>query len=182
MLGEKLTEVRKSKGLKREDLARKLKTSYETIRRWEKNIVDIPVTKFNKICEILDIPPSILLGEEPTTIEYPFEVITSKKKIDIKEIMPTGTNYILVNVKDEGVKCLGIINGDQAIVDTNDKQPHNGSIYALSLGNGVILRKTKQSRNEIIIVSCDFKNCEISIYHKSEVDIIGKVVRIVRKL
>lgn len=179
--GKALKEIREKRGLTQTQLGKKLGVRYNTVCGWETGVHKIPTNRLDEICEILDIPPSYLLDEEPTTIEYPYEVITSKKKVNIKEIMPAGANYILMDVKDEGMKCLGISNKDQAIIDTNDKQPYNGSIYALSLGNGIILRKAKQLKNEIIIVSCGIKDCNISVYHKSEVNIIGKVIRIVRK-
>lgn len=182
MFGKKLAEIRKSRGLKREDLAKKLNTTYETIRRWEKNKVEIPMPKLDKICQLLNIPLSYLLGEEPITIEYPFEILTSKKKIDIKEFMPTGANYILSEVKDNGMKCMQIEEGDLAIIDTDNKQVNDNSIYAIALEKEILLRKAKSYKNEIVIVSCNSTQCGIYIYHKSEINIIGKVIRIIRKL
>lgn len=182
MLGKKLTEIRKSKNIKRKDLARKLKTSYETVRRWEKDLAEIPIHKLDKICGVLNIPPSYLLGEESTTIEYPINSTNSKKKIKANKILPTGSNYVLVKVKDAGMNYKGIEAGDLAIIDINDTQIDGNSIFALSLDNRILLRRAKKLKNEIIVISYGFQDCDISIYHKSEVNIIGKVVRIIRKL
>lgn len=180
--GEILKDVRKKLGLTQTQLGEKLGVRYSTVCGWETGAHKIPTTRFDEICEILDIPPSYLLDEEPTTIEYPIEIITSKKKINVKEIMPAGANYLLANIKDNGMGCMGLTIGTQTIIDTDDKDIDNDSIYAISLGNNILFRKIKKFKNEIVIVSCSFKECNISIYHKSEVDIVGKVVRIIRKL
>lgn len=180
--GEVLKEVRKRKKLTQTQFGELLGVRYNTICGWETGTHKIPTNRLNEICKILDIPPSYLLGEESVTIEYPFELLTSKKKIDIKEFMPAGANYILAVVKDSGMKCMQIEKGDLAIIDIDDKQINDNSIYAVALEKEILLRKAKSYKNEIVIVSCNLTQCGIYIYHKSEVDIIGKVIRIIRKL
>lgn len=182
MFGEKLMEIRKSRGIKRKDLAEKLHTSYETIRRWEKDMAEIPIHKLDKVCEILNILPSVLLGEETITIEYPLGYLTSKKKVNITDFMPAGANYILAEVKNEQMKFLQMEIGDLVIIDTDNKEIKSDSIYAVMIEDDLIFCKLKEFRNEVIIILCTWHVPEIQIYHKSEIEIVGKVIRIIKKL
>lgn len=180
--GEILKEIRKKIGLTQTQLGEKLGVRYNTICGWETGTHKIPTNHLDKICKILNIPPSYLLDEKPTTLEYPIGNITNGKKIDIKEIIPAGTNYLIVKAEDNGLQCLDIEKDDFAIIDTNNKNPNGNSIFAIKLDEKILLRKIKKYKNEIVVVSCNLSECGIYIYHKTEVEIIGEIVRIIRKL
>jgi transcriptional regulator with XRE-family HTH domain len=79
--GEVLKEIRKRKDLTQTQLGKMLGVRYNTISGWETGEHKIPTNRLNEICNILNIPPSYLLGEEPVAIEYPYGFLTSKMKL-----------------------------------------------------------------------------------------------------
>ena len=63
MISNKLHELRKSKGLSLEDLARELGTSRQTIHRYERGTIsNIPPEKVERLAKVLDTTPASLMG------------------------------------------------------------------------------------------------------------------------
>jgi len=63
--GDRIRELRESKGLTQEELAKLLNTKRQTISKYEKGIVtNIPSDRLEEIAEILDSSPEYILGWE----------------------------------------------------------------------------------------------------------------------
>lgn len=62
-IGERIKEIRKSKKISVETLAKELGVSKTTIYRYEDSTIEkIPVVVFDKLCALLDVTPSQLMG------------------------------------------------------------------------------------------------------------------------
>lgn len=62
-IGERIKEIRKSKKISVETLAKELGVSKTTIYRYEDSTIEkIPVGVFDKLCVLLDVTPSQLMG------------------------------------------------------------------------------------------------------------------------
>jgi transcriptional regulator with XRE-family HTH domain len=62
-IGERIKEIRKSKKISVEALAKELGVSKTTIYRYEDSTIEkIPVVVFDKLCTLLDVTPSQLMG------------------------------------------------------------------------------------------------------------------------
>lgn len=62
-IGERIKEIRKSKKISVETLAKELGVSKTTIYRYEDSTIEkIPVVVFDKLCMLLDVTPSQLMG------------------------------------------------------------------------------------------------------------------------
>lgn len=65
-LGQRLREKRKEKKISAEYLAKELGVSVSTIYRYEdSSIVKIPVSTFEKMCDILGTTPAEMMGNAP---------------------------------------------------------------------------------------------------------------------
>ena len=95
-IGAKIKEKRKSLSLTQYDLAKKVGLTESSISRYESGkIATMPTSTINKICSVLNIEPSELLGLTPdTSFEY-----------DLKEILSSAYDLPL-EVKNELLELL----------------------------------------------------------------------------
>lgn len=63
--GEKLKTVRTKAGLKQSDLAKKLKTTANTVSNWETNVCKPDLDMLSSICRTLQVSPAYFLGSVP---------------------------------------------------------------------------------------------------------------------
>lgn len=63
-LGEKLFELRKSKNLTQDDVAEKLEVTRQTISKWETNQSTPDFDKIVPLCNLYEITPNELLGQD----------------------------------------------------------------------------------------------------------------------
>lgn len=70
--GERLRRLRKEKGITQEAMAKALKTTKQTISKYEKGIVtNIPSDRIEAMCELLETTPEYILGWEQRVDEDP---------------------------------------------------------------------------------------------------------------
>lgn len=75
-LGKRLKAKRKEKNISAEYLAKELGISVSTVYRYEdSSILKIPVSTFEKMCDILGTTPAQMMGNVP------------EKTVDIKAVM-----------------------------------------------------------------------------------------------
>ena len=68
-IGEQIKKIRKSKKISVDHIAKELGVSKTTVYRYEDSSIEkIPVNHFNKLCEILSVTPSVLMGNEPSDV------------------------------------------------------------------------------------------------------------------
>ncbi len=69
-IGERIKRIRKERRIPVELLADKLGVSVSTIYRYENSSIEkIPVNVFDKLCELLETTPAVLLGNEADSAE-----------------------------------------------------------------------------------------------------------------
>ena len=100
MFGEKLTQLRKAKGLSQGDLAGKLNVVRQTVSKWEKGFSVPDAGMLLRIAEVLDAPVDELLNE---TINFAGEKETMKYDVIIIGAGPGGifAAYELMQHKPE---------------------------------------------------------------------------------
>jgi len=196
-IGERIRIARKLKGLTLKEMGEKLNVHWSTVQGWEKG-KGIPSTKINKICKVLEILPSRLFEDKSETIQYSYlseisagtPIFASeniKRIINIKEILPKDPNLLLLKVIGDSMIGEGIYPGDYVLIEPSINNINEKGIYAVAIfSHGcehaeALLKKIRKTDNKIILCSCNFKYYP-EIYHQSEIQIIGKVVRVIRKL
>ena len=71
-IGERIKEIRKSKKISVDYLAKELGVSKTTIYRYEDSTIEkIPVKIFDRLCVLLDVTPAELMGNAPSVTERP---------------------------------------------------------------------------------------------------------------
>jgi len=197
-IGKKLRKFRKNKGWTLKKMSEKLGLHWTTIQAWEKGKYGIPSTKVDKVCKVLGISPSLLFEEKPDKITYPYvegifsgtAVLASKnisKNINIKEILPTGADFMLIKVESDSMKNAGILKGDWVVVDISIVDPHIKNIYVVAIfydkeiKGELTLKKIEKVGSTVILIPSNAEY-DIQVYHKSEVQVVGKVVRVLRAL
>lgn len=197
-IGKKLRKFRKNKGWTLKNMAGKLGLHWTTIQAWEKGKYGIPSTKVDKVCKVLGIFPSLLFEEKPDKIAYPFVegifpdtvALAHKnisKNININEILPSGADFLIIKVESDSMKNAGILKGDWILVDASIVDPHIKNIYAIAIfyekenKGEITLKKIEKVGSTVILIPSNIEY-DIQVYHKSEIKIIGKVVRVIRAL
>ena len=71
-IGEKIKEIRTTKKIPVEYLAKQLGVSKTTLYRYENSSIEkIPVRIFDQLCVLLGVTPAELMGNHPTNSEQP---------------------------------------------------------------------------------------------------------------
>jgi len=196
-IGQRLKIIRKDRGLSQKELGRLIRREGSEISRWETGKHGIPSTIMGKLCEILKINPNKLYEEQPI-IEYPFVTKIAagspifseenkKRMVNINELFPHSPDLLLLKAKGDCMEHEGIISGDWVLVKTNIEKLDSKSIYAIAVFScglekvEVTLKKVKKVGNQIVLIPAN-RGYEIEVYHQSDIQIVGKVVRIIRKL
>jgi len=197
-VGKKLRKFRKNRGWTLKEMGNKLGLHWTTIQAWEKGKYGIPSTKVGRVCKLLEISPSLLFEEKPDKIFYPFlegvEPNTAilapeniSKNINIKDILPTGADFALLKVESDSMKNAGILKGDWAVIDTSIADLHIKNVYAIAIFHNrgkkgeITLKKMEKVGSTVILIPSNTEY-DIQVYHKSEIKILGKVVRVLRTL
>jgi SOS-response transcriptional repressor LexA len=85
------------------------------------------------------------------------------------------------------MKNAGILKGDWVIVDTSISDFHIKNIYAVAIFHNkenkgeISLKKIEKVGSTIILIPSNVEY-NIQVYHKSEVEVLGKVIRVIRTL
>jgi transcriptional regulator with XRE-family HTH domain len=81
--GERIKELRKKKNLTQEQLARMLKTTKQTIYKYETNVVtNIPIEKVKRMSEIFGASVQYIMCADNDPKEYSFEWHSRGQRFD----------------------------------------------------------------------------------------------------
>lgn len=100
-IGRRIYEIRVRRGLTQEQLGVLIGESKQTIYKYEHGIVtNIPITKVEKLAEVLGCPPTVLAGWDDSATE---EQIADKKHEMIAELAdrlsPNAQNMVIAQLK-----------------------------------------------------------------------------------
>ncbi|MEJ2568454.1 MAG: helix-turn-helix domain-containing protein [candidate division WOR-3 bacterium] len=170
-VGKKLRKFRKNRGWTLKEMGNKLGLHWTTIQAWEKGKYGIPSTKVVRVCKLLDISPSLLFEEKPDKIFYPF----------LEGLEPNTSILSPENIsKNINLK-------DWVVIDTSIVDLHIKNVYAIAVFHNrgkkgeITLKKIEKVGSTVILIPSNTEY-DIQVYHKSEIQILGKVVRVLRTL
>ena len=94
-LGKRLKAKRKEKNISAEYLAKELGISVSTVYRYEdSSILKIPVSTFEKMCDILGTTPAQMMGNVPgKTVDLPVNFDNPKDAMEFLLKLPTVAAY-----------------------------------------------------------------------------------------
>lgn len=87
VIKDNLRRIRLARGMQQSDLADKLGVSEKTISNWECGVRDPSTANVFRLAEILDVPPSDLIGHINSNIDSTYSIIMQDDSMS-PEIMP----------------------------------------------------------------------------------------------
>ena len=88
-IGERIKKIRKQKKLTLEELGEKIGLKKSTISRYEKNDINIPSDKLEKIAHALNVSPQYLLGFEEVQNDIDTSMLSDSQLKELDLILST---------------------------------------------------------------------------------------------
>ena len=169
--GERLRKIRLERGLTQSELAERLKTTKQTIFKYETGIVsNIPLNRVEDLAAALNVDPAWLMGwDESANLPDGILQMPSVRKIPLIGTIACGTP-ILANENYEGevempeniradfaLRCRGdsminarIYNGDIVYI-RQQPEVENGEIAAILIDDEATLKRVRYDDNHVTL-------------------------------
>lgn len=198
-VGSRIKEAREAKGLTQEELGRAVKTTKQTIFKYESGIVtNIPLDRLEQIAAVLSVSAAFLMGWETKEDKLPDNIIPmpEMRQIPLIGTIACGTPITaeqnvedIVDIPkhihaDFALRCKGdsminarIYNGDVVYIR---QQPtvENGEIAAVLIDNEATLKRVRLFPERLILEPAN-PTFEPLVYigeEMSNIRILGKAV------
>ena len=195
----RIKSAREDLKLTKRELAKRIGVHESSINKYEKGLVDIPLSKISELSRVLNVTEAYLMGwedeQKPQGIKIPvlgtvaagIPISAVEDILDYEEIPQSWKNqgdFFGLRIKGDSMKP-DINDGDTVIVRQQSTANNGDVIIALVNGDDATCKKFEKLDNGIILIS---NNSEYSpMYFSNEevitkpVVIIGKVVELRRK-
>ena len=205
MLGEKIKELRKNKGILQKELADRLSVGKSTVAMWETNKREPDIDTIMKISKILDVSVDELLGKnEPESnaqllpSEYIrmipcFESASAGFGTDAQNRIIELIPIYIVNEQEAAETICIIVRGDSMhprIEDGDIVQVHKqdiaetGDIVVILDGDEAFVKRFIHGKNGVILESFNpaYPPMKFTKEESNRLRIVGVVKRIIRNL
>lgn len=197
----RIKSTRESLKLTKRELAKRIGVHESSINKYEKGLVDIPLSKITELARVLNVTESYLMGwedndkEAPQGIKIPvlgtvaagIPISAVEDILDYEEIPQSWQNqgeFFGLKIKGDSMKP-DINDGDTVIVKQQSTANNGDVVIALVNGDDATCKKFEKLDNGIMLIS---NNSEYSpMYFSNEevvtkpVVIVGRVVELRRK-
>ena len=197
----RIKSTRESLKLTKRELAKRIGVHESSINKYEKGLVDIPLSKITELARVLNVTESYLMGwedddkETPQAIKIPvlgtvaagIPISAVEDILDYEEIPQSWQNqgeFFGLKIKGDSMKP-DINDGDTVIVKQQSTANNGDVVIALVNGDDATCKKFEKLDNGIMLIS---NNSEYSpMYFSNEevttkpVVIVGRVVELRRK-
>ena len=197
----RIKSARESLKLTKRELAKRIGVHESSINKYEKGLVDIPLSKITELARVLNVTESYLMGwedndkEAPQGIKIPvlgtvaagIPISAVEDILDYEEIPQSWQNqgeFFGLKIKGDSMKP-DINDGDTVIVKQQSTANNGDVVIALVNGDDATCKKFEKLDNGIMLIS---NNSEYSpMYFSNEevvtkpVVIVGRVVELRRK-
>ncbi|PMC52348.1 LexA family protein [Gemella sanguinis] len=197
----RIKSTRESLKLTKRELAKRIGVHESSINKYEKGLVDIPLSKITELARVLNVTESYLMGwedddkETPQAIKIPvlgtvaagIPISAVEDILDYEEIPQSWQNqgeFFGLRIKGDSMKP-DINDGDTVIVKQQSTANNGDVVIALVNGDDATCKKFEKLDNGIMLIS---NNSEYSpMYFSNEevttkpVVIVGRVVELRRK-
>jgi len=178
-IAKQIKKYRKINNFTQGDLAQRVEVHKNTIKNFEKEATVPDIKILLKIAEVFGIPISSLFEDEEK-VKYPLLekfVINNKsplskenieKNLSISNVFPKGLQYYLLKVKE-----------NYFLIDTTQTQIQDEMLYAVLLTEKkeIVLRQIKKWEPFVILFSSIH---DIEFFKRTDLQIIGKIVRVIK--
>ena len=195
----RIKSAREDLKLTKRELAKRIGVHESSINKYEKGLVDIPLSKISELSRVLNVTEAYLMGWEdsqPTqglkipvlgTVAAGIPISAVEDILDYEEVPQSWENqgeFFALKIKGDSMKP-DINDGDTVIVRQQSTANNGDVVIALVNGDDATCKKFEKLGNGIMLIS---NNSEYSpMYFSNEevltkpVVIIGRVVELRRK-
>ena len=195
----RIKSAREDLKLTKRELAKRIGVHESSINKYEKGLVDIPLSKISELSRVLNVTEAYLMGwedeQKPQGLQIPvlgtvaagIPISAVEDILDYEEIPQSWENqgeFFGLKIKGDSMKP-DINNGDTVIVRQQSTANNGDVVIALVNGDDATCKKFEKLDNGIMLIS---NNSEYSpMYFSNEevvtkpVVIIGRVVELRRK-
>lgn len=191
----RIKSTRESLKLTKRELAKRIGVHESSINKYEKGLVDIPLSKITELARVLNVTESYLMGwedddkETPQGIKIPvlgtvaagIPISAVEDILDYEEIPQSWHNqgeFFGLKIKGDSMKP-DINNGDTVIVKQQSTANNGDVVIALVNGDDATCKKFEKLDNGIMLIS---NNSEYSPMYFSNEEVITKPVVIVGRV
>ena len=195
----RIKSAREDLKLTKRELAKRIGVHESSINKYEKGLVDIPLSKISELSRVLNVTEAYLMGwedeQKPQGLQIPvlgtvaagIPISAVEDILDYEEVPQSWENqgeFFGLKIKGDSMKP-DINNGDTVIVRQQSTANNGDVVIALVNGDDATCKKFEKLDNGIMLIS---NNSEYSpMYFSNEevltkpVVIIGRVVELRRK-
>ena len=191
----RIKSARESLKLTKRELAKRIGVHESSINKYEKGLVDIPLSKITELARVLNVTESYLMGwedndkEAPQGIKIPvlgtvaagIPISAVEDILDYEEIPQSWQNqgeFFALKIKGDSMKP-DINDGDTVIVKQQSTANNGDVVIALVNGDDATCKKFEKLDNGIMLIS---NNSEYSPMYFSNEEVITKPVVIVGRV
>ena len=196
IIGNRIAELRRERGMNQEELAEKANISRITLARYETGVIDPGAKPLSRLADALSVSVDILLCREdklppfleiiPNKVPVVGEIacgspITAEQNIEGYADLPDGIRA------DFALRCKGdsmeptFRNGDLVLI-RKQADVADGQIAAIGIDGEAVLKHIYRQKNGILCVSDNPKYAPVMYEQPSVLVIYGLAVGFVRKL
>ena len=191
----RIKSTRESLKLTKRELAKRIGVHESSINKYEKGLVDIPLSKITELARVLNVTESYLMGwedddkETPQGIKIPvlgtvaagIPISAVEDILDYEEVPQSWQNqgeFFGLRIKGDSMKP-DINDGDTVIVKQQSTANNGDVVIALVNGDDATCKKFEKLDNGIMLIS---NNSEYSPMYFSNEEVITKPVVIVGRV
>lgn len=191
----RIKSTRESLKLTKRELAKRIGVHESSINKYEKGLVDIPLSKITELARVLNVTESYLMGwedddkQKPQGIKIPvlgtvaagIPISAVEDILDYEEIPQSWQNqgeFFGLKIKGDSMKP-DINDGDTVIVKQQSTANNGDVVIALVNGDDATCKKFEKLDNGIMLIS---NNSEYSPMYFSNEEVITKPVVIVGRV
>ena len=191
----RIKSTRESLKLTKRELAKRIGVHESSINKYEKGLVDIPLSKITELARVLNVTESYLMGwedndkEAPQGIKIPvlgtvaagIPISAVEDILDYEEIPQSWQNqgeFFGLRIKGDSMKP-DINDGDTVIVKQQSTANNGDVVIALVNGDDATCKKFEKLDNGIMLIS---NNSEYSPMYFSNEEVITKPVVLVGRV
>ena len=191
----RIKSTRESLKLTKRELAKRIGVHESSINKYEKGLVDIPLSKITELARVLNVTESYLMGWEDNDKEAPqglkipvlgtvaagIPISAVEDILDYEEIPQSWQNqgeFFGLRIKGDSMKP-DINDGDTVIVKQQSTANNGDVVIALVNGDDATCKKFEKLDNGIMLIS---NNSEYSPMYFSNEEVITKPVVLVGRV
>ncbi|MFW5991569.1 MAG: LexA family protein [Halanaerobiaceae bacterium] len=189
VLGTRIRKLRKENNFTLRELGEKLNMSFSILAMYERGERTPPVDKLLMLADFFSVSVDYLLGKSDNKKYLSNDIAAATGDYIVKEdrdckaiINSPKKDFFCIKVEDDSMKDCRILKGDYVCIK-RDVKIRDGDVVLLvnKKDNDYFIREIFSEGEKVILKPANSKY-EQQIYNRKEIEIIGRVVKVIFEL